>query len=160
MASPNTYNFMSLCAMVFSWHSELNKLSVCGCAEPVPPENCQPSVAQNISFCCTFYYHKDAFSDVEQLHDVWMVQKLNLSVSVLFSVSFFSPLSEDPDSRPHLFEEVAEPCKAAFNEAPEVTQQCLTFRRPDLQVHLHHCRSLHFSASCLTISTLISADKQ
>ena len=76
MARPNTYNFMSLCAMVFSWHSELNT-PVCGCAEPAPPENCQPSVAQNISLCCTFYHHKDAFSDVEQLHDVWMVQKVN-----------------------------------------------------------------------------------
>lgn len=160
MARPNTYNFMSLCSIVFSWHSEMNTLSAWGCAKPVPPENCQPSVAQNISLCCTFYHHKDAFCDVEQLHDVWIVQKLNLSISVLLSVSFFSPHSEDPDSRPHLFEEVAEPCKAAFNEAPEVTQQCLTFRRPDLQVHLHHCRSLHFPASCLTISTLMSADKQ
>ena len=61
MARPNTYNFMSLCAMVFSWHSELNTLSAWGCAKPVPPENCQPSVAQNISLCCTFYHHKDAF---------------------------------------------------------------------------------------------------
>ena len=77
---------------------------------------------------------------MEQLHDVWMVQKLNLSVSVLFSVSFFSSLSEDPDSRPHLFEEVAEPCKAAFTEAPEVTQQGHIFRGPDLQVQLHHCQ--------------------
>ena len=58
---------------------------------------------------------------MEQLHDVWIVQKLNLSISVLLSVSFFSPLSKDPDSRPHFFVEVAEPSKAAFTEAPEVS---------------------------------------
>jgi hypothetical protein len=96
-------------------------------------------VAQNISLCCTFYHHKDAYCEVEQLHDVWIVQKLNFSISVLLSVAFFSPLSEDPDSRPQLFVKVTEPCKAAFTEAPEVTQQGHTFRRPDLQVQLHHC---------------------
>jgi hypothetical protein len=160
MARPNTYNFMSLCAMVFSWHSEMNTISAWGCAKPVPPENCQPSVAQNISLCCIFYHHEDAFCDVEQLHDVWIVQKLNLSISVLLSVSFFSPLSEDPDSRPQLFVEVTEPCKAAFTEAPEVTKEGHTFRGPDLQVSCITACSLHFPASCLIISTLISADKQ
>lgn len=52
--------------------------------------------------------------DVEQLHDVWMIQKLNdVSFSAVVRVIFLTPF-QDPDHSLHLFVEVAQPCGAAF----------------------------------------------